>query len=321
MAANISGVINVNRNLGFFTGGYYWLIGLIPALFVAPSFMNGEVEFGVVTQSATAFSTLVGAFSVIVTQLQSISSFTAVVSRLESLIDAVELQQPDTDDVIRIREDNEQVAYEGLTLPSPESGRFLLRELSMSVKFGTRVLITGANETAYKAMFKATAGLSIAGEGRISRPNADGMFFLARQPYVLHGTLRELLVPGLREGGITDEHLMSLLREFHLEQVLSRAGGIDEEQDWNNVLSQAERHLLAVIHIILSRPRFVFLDRPGTVLRPDQVEKVLTMLTSHSISYITSSKERAVPDPNFYDALLEIQEDGGWTLMAIKTPG
>jgi hypothetical protein len=45
------------------------------------------------------------------------------------------------------------------------------------------------------------------------------------------------------------------------------------------------------------------------------------MLTSHSISYITSSKERAVPDPNFYDALLEIQEDGGWTLMAIKTPG
>ena len=36
--------------------------------------MRGEVEFGVITQSAMAFTTLVAAFSLIVTQFQSLST-------------------------------------------------------------------------------------------------------------------------------------------------------------------------------------------------------------------------------------------------------
>jgi putative ATP-binding cassette transporter len=56
--------------------------------------MRGDVEFGVVTQSAMVFSTLVAAFSLIVTQFQSISTFAAVVARLSSMLEAIE--QPQT---------------------------------------------------------------------------------------------------------------------------------------------------------------------------------------------------------------------------------
>jgi len=320
MAANLDQIINVNRNLGFFTGGYYWLIGLIPALIVAPSFMDGKVEFGVVTQSAMAFSTLVGAFSLVVSQLQSISNFTAVVSRLVSLMDAIELKQPETEVVIRIREEKERVAYEELTLPSPESGEFLVKDLSISIPCGTRVFITGANETACKTLFKATAGLSVSGEGQIIRPSPDEILFLAKRPYMLPGTLRELLVPSVLEGEISDERLSNLLGELDIEYILQRAGGLDSEQDWNNTLSQAENHLLAFIHILLLKPRFVFLDRPGTVLNSEQVEKILKMLTSHSISYIISGKGDAALDLDFYDAVLDIQADGGWNLKTLKNP-
>ena len=52
--------------------------------------MRGEVEFGVITQSAMVFTTLVAAFSLIVTQFQSLSNYAAVVSRLGSLVDAFE---------------------------------------------------------------------------------------------------------------------------------------------------------------------------------------------------------------------------------------
>ena len=48
------------------------------------------IEFGVITQSAMAFATLVGAFSLIVTQFQSLSSYAAVVARLSALVEAVE---------------------------------------------------------------------------------------------------------------------------------------------------------------------------------------------------------------------------------------
>src|SRR5207244_9439899 len=90
LTANMRRIIGVNRNLAFFTNGYNYLIQIIPALVVAPLFIRGEVEFGVITQSALAFSALLGALSLVVTQFRSISSFAAVVSRLVSLARAVE---------------------------------------------------------------------------------------------------------------------------------------------------------------------------------------------------------------------------------------
>jgi vitamin B12/bleomycin/antimicrobial peptide transport system ATP-binding/permease protein len=70
------------RNLGFFTTDYNYLILIIPTLFVAPQFIRGQVEFGVITQSAMAFTQLLGGFSLIVNQFGSLSSFAAVIARL-----------------------------------------------------------------------------------------------------------------------------------------------------------------------------------------------------------------------------------------------
>ena len=91
---NFRRITTVNRNVGFFSTGYNWLIQLIPILIIAPAFMRGDVEFGVITQSAMVFTTLVAAFSLIVTQFQSLSTYAAVVSRLGSLLDAFESDAP-----------------------------------------------------------------------------------------------------------------------------------------------------------------------------------------------------------------------------------
>jgi putative ATP-binding cassette transporter len=89
LVANFRTITSINRNVGFFTTGYNWMIQIIPALIIAPAFIEGKIEFGVITQSAIAFSTLVAAFSLIVTQFQSLSSFAAVVARLSALAEAV----------------------------------------------------------------------------------------------------------------------------------------------------------------------------------------------------------------------------------------
>ncbi|HWY83185.1 MAG TPA: SbmA/BacA-like family transporter, partial [Roseiarcus sp.] len=82
IAKNFRRITTVNRNVGFFSTGYNWLIQLIPILIIAPAFMRGEIEFGVITQSTMVFTTLVAAFSLVVTQFQSLSTYGAVVSRL-----------------------------------------------------------------------------------------------------------------------------------------------------------------------------------------------------------------------------------------------
>ena len=87
---NFRRITSINRNVGFFTTGYNWMIQIIPALIIAPAFIEGKIEFGVITQSAIAFATLVAAFSLIVTQFQSLSSYAAVVARLSALVEAVE---------------------------------------------------------------------------------------------------------------------------------------------------------------------------------------------------------------------------------------
>jgi len=74
LVSNLRRIMAVNRNLSFFTSGYNYLIQLIPVLVVAPLFIQRQVEFGVIGQSAMAFATLLGAFSLVITQFPAITS-------------------------------------------------------------------------------------------------------------------------------------------------------------------------------------------------------------------------------------------------------
>ena len=315
LAANFEKIIAVNRNLGFFTTGYNYLIQIIPALVVAPLFMRGEVQFGVITQSAMAFAQLVGAFSLIVTQFQSISSFAAVVSRLGSLGEAIEQAKSSEVSGIEVVREQGRIAYESLTLWSPKDGRPLVKELSASVPCGTRLLVLGSDETAKLALLRATAGLWNNGEGRIIRPGLDHILFLPERPYLPPGTLREVLVRTGQEHAISDVRILDTLRALNLEPVLMRSGGLYAEQDWDDILSLGEQQLLAFTHMLLAAPRFAFLDRASTALSPEQVEHILTMLCEHAITYINIGE---VDDRlDYYDAVLELTGDGGWKWTSI----
>ncbi|WP_114433129.1 ABC transporter ATP-binding protein/permease, partial [Phyllobacterium bourgognense] len=283
MVANFREITAINRNVGFFTTGYNWLIQIIPALIVAPAFIRGDVEFGVITQSAAAFAMLVGAFSIIVTQFHSISYFAAVVSRLSALLQAIEQSHPPGSPLaIQIVENEGALVFEHLFLLSSTDGEPLIRDLSVSIGLGTRVLITGPNQAGSVALFKAMAGIPTAGSGRIIRPGAGGILFLPQQPYLMPGTLRQTLVPPDKSDDISDDRILHLLHKFNLD--VGQTGGLDKESDWDAVLSLREQQLLALIGIILAGPRFVFLDRLDTTLGAEEFRKILHTLSKHSIT-------------------------------------
>ena len=93
---NFGKIIRVSRNLGFFTTAYNYLPQIIPAAVVAPLYMRGSVEFGVVTQAAMAFAQVQGAFSLVVTQFQELTNYAAVVDRVGDLWNATEPGSEDT---------------------------------------------------------------------------------------------------------------------------------------------------------------------------------------------------------------------------------
>ncbi|MGE5155794.1 MAG: ABC transporter ATP-binding protein/permease [Bdellovibrio bacteriovorus] len=306
---NFGRIIGVNRNLGFFTTGYNWLIQIIPALIIAPAYMDGRVEFGVVTQSAMAFSTLVAAFSLIITQFQSISSFAAVVARLSSLVEAVE-ERPRSPCPLETRPGDGGLGYEGLSLSSDDDGRALITGLSIEIPPGVRVLVRAGDGAATVALFRATAELEIRGEGCVKRPAGPGLRFLAERPYLPPVGLRSMLVPTRREGAFSDERLLRLLGEWDLEVVVARAGGLDREQDWDSLLTLAEQQLLACVRVLLARPQLVLLDRPATALGAERIGQVLERLAAASIGYVQLGG--AEGSAACYEAILEIHGDGGW---------
>ncbi|MGF1614190.1 MAG: ABC transporter ATP-binding protein/permease [Gammaproteobacteria bacterium] len=316
LVTNFQRIIAVNRNLGFFTTGYSWMIQLIPALIVAPLFIRGEVEFGVITQSATAFATLLGAFSLIVTQFQSISAFAAVVARLDGLWDEIQKAKA-MPSPISVCESCEQVQYENLTLRSPRDGRMLLDKLSITVARGTRTLIIAPSDTVRVALFRATAGIWDSGEGRILRPGNDQILFLPERPYSPPCTLRELLVRTGQQQAAADDDIIDTLKLLGLERVPERAGGLDASRNWGNILSLGEQQLLAVARVLLAAPQFVFLDRLGTTLEPERVDATLKRFWARSISYLTLGNSD--DDPADYDAILEIATDGSWRWKRIPS--
>jgi putative ATP-binding cassette transporter len=310
LANNFRRITSVNRNLGFFTTGYNYMIQIIPALVVAPLFIRGQVEFGVVTQSAMAFSQLLGAFSLIVNQFQSISSFAAVIARLSALVGAVEKGPPSARRGIAIIEADRRIAYEGLTLFSPDGSREVLKNLIVDIPHGTRVLVVGPNEAARTALFQATAGIWTAGVGTLLRPPLDAIFFLPQRPYLPPGTLRDLLLRTGKEQVITDDQITTALREAGMDSVQARAGGLDSEHDWSAILSLGEQQVLALTRLILARPAFAMLDRVNAALKPGQVRQALRRLDENSITYITLAED--AESVELYDAVLEIDTDGAW---------
>jgi vitamin B12/bleomycin/antimicrobial peptide transport system ATP-binding/permease protein len=330
LAMNFRRIISINRNVGFFTTGYNWLIQILPALIIAPLFIDGKVEFGVITQSAIAFTQLLGAFSIIVNQFQSISSYTAVLARLGALAEAREKAKAEEEAApIAFSHEERQVVYSALTLRSPRSGRVLVKDLSVTIPQGHRVLVRGRDETARSALFLSTVGLWDVAEGRIGRPSLEQILLVTELPYLPPGTLRELLMQPWPEGilpwkqtlsdiQVPEEQMMETLAALKIDTMVKGFGGLDQRQHWENILPLDQQQLLVVARVLTSQPRFVFLDRPSSALGPERVDWILDLLSERSIPYVTFESDESSVTMDRYDAVIEIKEGGAWEFKPAK---
>ena len=311
LIANGRAIVAVNRNVGFFTTGYNWMIQIIPVLIMVPAYIAGKIEFGVITQSAGAFATSVATFSLVVTQFQSLSALAAVMERLNGMAEALDRAQA-RPSAIQIVESEGPLTYESLTLSAQTNDGLLLEKLSATVPFRSRVLVNGVDPSAGNALFMATAGVWTAGEGRILRPR--DILFSAQKPYLPPGSLRQVLTHPGREGELTDERIVSGLHELNLDHVLNRAGGLDVEQDWETLISLREQQLLAFLRVLLAAPQLVFANRAWATLTLTERRQLLSMLSKASIGYICNCEADGCRD--LYDTVLDCKEGGGWTWAA-----
>jgi putative ATP-binding cassette transporter len=315
LVANARRIIQVNRNLGFFTTGYNYLLQIIPVLIVAPLFIRGQAEFGVITQSSMAFTHLLGAFSLVVTQFQQISGYVVVLARLSTLGESTDQVKARRSSGIAIDDGGSQFEWQSLSLRSRQGDRELLHSLTLAIPPGTNLLITGTNEAGRTALFRASAGLWHAGEGRILRPPPHEVLFVPERPYLPQGTLREALLRPEHRSDIDDAHVTAVLREVGMYDTVVSAGGLATQRDWDDVMSLADQERLSFARILLAAPRFAVLESPGTLVGSDMAARLMGLLAKRSIATITFASDDVLAAHHHLHLVLEA--GGRWNVQPI----
>lgn len=313
---NFRKLISVNLRLSFFTNNYNYFIQIIPMLIIAPSYMRGEIEFGVITQAALAFTTLLNAFSLIVTQFQSISAFSAVVKRLHSLESAMTLSGTEAKQKRESNFSPNEICFENFTLYSNDRSKLLVDNLQLTIHRKERWLITSSDDAVKLSLFRSIAGISNHSEGNIKKPSWDEILFLPEKPYLPPGRLRNVIVPAYLNLEVSDSEILKELKNMGLESLVRRFGGIRSLKEWDEELSLAEKYKIALIRILFVKPKFLILDRPGSILGKYEISKLLKLFHRLGVTTVVIAKdEETVLE---YDYHLNISHFGEWTLSSLN---
>ncbi|TGL87253.1 ABC transporter ATP-binding protein/permease [Leptospira congkakensis] len=312
---NFRKLISVNLRLSFFTNNYNYFIQIIPMLIIAPSYMRGEIEFGVITQAALAFTTLLNAFSLIVTQFQSISAFSAVVKRLHSLETAMFHTEADAKQNRESNFNSDEISFENFTLYSNDRSKLLVDNLNLKIQRNERWLFTSPDEIVKLSLFRSIAGISNHSEGQIKKPSLEDVLFLPEQAYLPPGRLRNVIVPAYLNLEVSDPEILAELQKMGLDTLVRRYGGLRTLKEWNEELSLAEKYKIAVIRVLFLKPKFLVLDRPGSSLGKFEISKILKRFHNLGVATVVIAKdEETVLE---YDHHLNISHFGKWSLSSV----
>jgi len=315
-------IIAWNRNLAFFTNSYNYAALVLPIAVVAPMFMRGEVEFGVVTQAAGAFAQVLAAVSLIITQFEGLSTYLAGVQRLGTLWENLDDFDADEERTAReasqqLDEDSRVVKLDELTVCTPGKSKTLVDGLSFELKRKQSLLIMGASGTGKSSVLRTIAGLWPSGTGSLERPPLAELMFLPQRPYMVQGNLRDQLLYPYPERKVDDGKIREVVAEVNLSDVFGRVeDDLDRVVDWTNVLSMGEQQRVAFARLFLRKPRFAFLDEATSALDEENQDTLYRLLQESGIGFISVGHRKTLTQ--YHDRVLQLESTGTWELKAAR---
>ena len=314
---NFGRLIKQQRALNIFQRGFNQLTIVLPSVILANAVLSGEMEIGRAVQATGAFVAVLGAVALIVDNFESLSRFVAGIDRLQALSKLVlgePALQPVADDKhpqIQIQL-GEHLELDALTLYTPQFERMLIKELTLTLKPGDGLLITGDSGCGKSSLLRAIAGLWRSGTGVIRQPPIDDVFFLPQQPYMQVGTLRSQLIYPSLETSLADERLLEILGEVHMDELAEREGGLDAVQDWGKLLSVGEQQRLAFGRVLVRQPSIVILDEATSALDSSNETSLYQRLRGAGTTIISIAHRPAVL--RHHTHVLRLVGGGAWEL-------
>ena len=314
---NSASKIDWERNKDIFNRGYRSIIQIFPFLIFAPAYIRGEIDFGQVNQAVIACSMFANGIATLIDEFGTSGRFSSYVERLSEFSDALEevTKQPENISTIKIIEEN-RLAFEDVTLQTPNYAQVIVEDLSLSVQPGEGLLIVGPSGRGKSSLLRAIAGLWNAGTGRLVRPPLEEVLFLPQRPYIILGTLREQLLYPNTSRQMTDAELKEVLQQVNLQNLLSRVDGFDTEVPWENILSIGEQQRLAFARLLVTHPSFTILDEATSALDLQNEGSLYQQLQDTKTTFISVGHRESLFD--YHQWVLELSQDSSWQLVTVQ---
>ncbi|KAK0632025.1 ABC transporter transmembrane region 2-domain-containing protein [Immersiella caudata] len=224
-----------------------------------------------------------------------------------------------------VRLENVPIVAPGLW---PQGGEELIESLSMIVRRGDHLLISGPNGVGKSAIARVIAGLWPVYRGLVSRPKQngeDGIMFLPQRPYLSIGTLRDQVIypdgeADMREKRKTEYDLKRALDAARLGYLPDREGGWDTRKEWKDVLSGGEKQRVGIARLLYHEPQYAFIDEGTSAVSSDVEGLLYETCKEKGITLITISTRASLKKYHTYNLVLGMGERGDeWELQRIGT--
>lgn len=305
---------------GFATQTMSYVWALAPLFLIYPLFFSGKIQYGTIALATGAASNLMGALTQLNSYLPFLTQLAPAVVRLSQIVERndeikAELEAARDDKLTIVRGDTVQL--DRVSFATPGGERFLVHDLDMTIGAGQSLMIVGQTGVGKSSLLRAMAGLWNRGSGDLVMPREDDTMFVPQKPYMMLGTLRDQLLYPRGDANLSDAEVQAVLEKVCLPDLIAKQGGLGAERDFSKVLSLGEQQRVSFARVLISKPKFVFLDEATSAMDIPTEAAVYQALVETGCTFVSVGHRETIL--KFHDRALRLFPGGSWEVLDARS--